>query len=322
MISSASRLPSAVMSWSWERTTQMVWTLTGNGELAAHDYSGKKIWGHNIQDVHGAIGTLHMYSNSPVLAGDRLIITVMHGMKTDEPSFLFALNKKTGEPIWKTERRTDAMGESPDSYATPTLLEIDGRTEVIVNGADVVTGHDAVTGEELWRCEGLNPDNAKNYRIISSCLVAGDLIIAPTRLSPMLAIRTGGKGDISSSHVAWTYDGGPDVPTPVSDGETLWVLNDKLGIIRCLDLQTGEEVYEPQRIAPGTYSASPLLADGKIYCTNEEGVTTVLEASREFKILATNRLDDSYTLSSIAVAGGQFFVRTGEYLYCIEKPSS
>jgi hypothetical protein len=121
----------------------------------------------------------------------------------------------------KELRPTDALHESPDSYTTPALLQYDGRTEIVVTGGDLVTGHDPASGKELWRADVLNPNKSRNYRIISSPIVAGGLIIAPTRVNPLVALKPGGSGDVSKTHVAWTFHRGPDVPSPVSDGTYL-----------------------------------------------------------------------------------------------------
>jgi outer membrane protein assembly factor BamB len=149
------------------------------------------------------------------------------------------------------------------------------------------------------------------------------MIYAPSRNRPIIALKAGGTGDVTGNTV-WKYEdpGGPDVPTPVSDGKYFYMVNDR-GMVICLDAKTGKLIYGPERTANGTVDASPLLADGKLYITNESAVTTVVTAGPEFKVLATNELDGSYTLSSIAVSGKQLFIRTGTHLYCIgEKPGS
>jgi len=120
---------------------------------------------------------------------------------------------------------------------------------------------------------------------------------------------------VLDTHVIWSTDDGPDVPTPVTDGEYFYVVNDR-GIVYVTDAKTGEPVYGPERIRRGTYSASPVLADGKIYVTNEGGMTTVLRAGPEFEVLAENDFDD-YVLSSPAVSEGQIFIRTTGFLYAI-----
>ena len=186
-----------------------------------------------------------------------------------------------------------------------------------MSGADYLTGHDPRTGREIWRAGGLNPEKRGNYRICGSPVPVGDLIIAPSRVKPVLAIRVGGTGDVTDSHFAWKLaKGGPDVPTPVSDGKYLYVVNDS-GLVSCVEVKSGQVVWGPQRTARGTVSASPLLADGKLYITNESATTTVLQAGGEFRILATNELDDDHTLASLATSGKQLFLRTSTHLYCL-----
>jgi len=182
-----------------------------------------------------------------------------------------------------------------------------------------VTGHDLDTGRELWRGGRLNPQKARNYRTIASAMVVRDIVFTPSRVKPFIAFRAGGSGDVSESHRLWSTDYGPDVPTPVSDGERLFIVDDK-GITVCLRVTDGGEVWGRSRMELGTYSASPVLADGKIYATNEEGTTTVIEAGDEFKILSKNKLND-YTLASPAVSGRQIFIRTSNYLYCLADKS-
>ncbi len=294
-----------------------VWAMTGTGWLRAFDFDGNEIWARNISDDYWNFGLNWGFASSPLLHEDALYVQVLHGMKTDEPSYVLRIDKLTGETVWMVQRPTDAIMESPDSYTTPALLQYDGKTEIVITGGDVVTGHDPETGEELWRADGLNPRNNRNYRIVASPLIIGDIIIAPTRVRPMLALKAGGRGDITDSHLLWSFDSGPDVPTPVSDGELLYVVTDN-GVMHALDVQTGELVYTDQRLEPGTYSASPTLADGKVYALNEDGVTTVVKAGREFEILAKNPLD-GYTLSTPSVSQGHIYIRAGSTLYAIAE---
>src|SRR6185503_322160 len=146
----------------------------------------------------------------------------------------------SGKTIWKVERPTAAIRESPDSYTTPRLLRYGKNIEIVITGGDCVTGHDPATGKELWRASGLNPDNDPNYRIVASPVTHGDLIIAPTRERPMLALKAGGRGDVSKSNLLWTFGSGPDVPTPVTDGTFVYVVNDR-GIMFCLEARSGKE---------------------------------------------------------------------------------
>ena len=236
-------------------------------------------------------------------------------MRTDDPSYVLRIDGKTGQTKWRVERLTKAIRESPDAYITPALVRTSAGPEFVINGGDVVTGHDPATGKELWRADGLNPSNDPANRIVASPVVHGDIVIAPSRERPVLALRAGGRGDVTTSHKLWEFQNGPDVPTPVTDGTRAYFVNDR-GIVYCVDLKTGKPVYGPQRLAPGTYSASPVLADGKIYITSEDGVTSVFKSGPQFELLATNNLDD-YTLSSLAIKDGQIFLRTGTALWAI-----
>ena len=193
----------------------------------------------------------------------------------------------------------------------PRCSDMARPLEIVITGADCVTGHDPATGKELWRANGLNPNNDPSYRIVASPIIFNEIIYAPTRVRPLLALKAGGRGDISTSHLLWsTTANGPDVPTPVTDGKYFYIVNDR-GIMWCLDAKTGTEIYGQQRLRPGTYSGSLVLADDKLYITNEEGLTTVIKAGPKFEVIAENPLND-YCLSSPAISDGQIFIRTAD----------
>ena len=292
-----------------------VWAMTGTGILKAFDFTGRELWSRDIQKDYGPFGLNWGYASSPLLLGDALYVQVLHGMKTDDPSYVMRIDTKTGRTVWRQERPTEAIMESPDAYTTPTVVRVGGRAEIVVSGGDIVTAHDPATGKELWRVNGLNPSNQQFQRIIASPVVAGTTVFAPSRVKPLLAIRAGGRGDVTGSHRLWAFDNGPDVPTPVTDGRYLYSFDDR-GVVFCLEVATGKPVYGPVRIKPGTYSASPILGDGKIYITSEEGLTTVVKAGPSFEVLAENAIDE-YVLSSIAVSDGQLFLRGDKHLYAI-----
>jgi outer membrane protein assembly factor BamB len=292
-----------------------VWVMTGTGVLKAFDVGGKERWARDLQRDYGRFGLNWGYASSPLLHKDSLYVEVLHGMKTDDPSYVLAIDKQTGKTRWKVERPTDAVFESPDAYTTPAVLRSDGREDIVVSGADYVTGHDPATGAELWRAGGLNPSKDGSYRLVASPVAVDGVVYVPSRVRPLIAFRAGGRGDVTTSHRVWSTDQGPDVPTPATDGKYIFILNDR-GILWCRDAKTGAEIWGNQRVRPGTYSASPVVAGGKVYVISEDGVTTVFEAGPEFRILAENDLAD-YTLSSPAVADGQIFLRTTRHLYCI-----
>jgi outer membrane protein assembly factor BamB len=292
-----------------------VWLLTGTGVVKAFDFAGNELWVRDLQKEYGPFGLNHGYGSSPLLYGGALYIPVLHGMNTDDPSYLVKLDGKSGKTLWKVERPTDAIRESPDAYTTPVIAKVGKSVEIVVSGGDIVTAHDPATGKELWRSKGLNPENNPFYRIVASPVAGDGLVYAPTRVKPLLAIKTGGRGDVTESHRAWSFDRGPDVPTPVLDGKYLYVVDDR-GVVHCLDAKTGAVIYGPERLKPGTYSSSPILADGKIYLSNEDGLTSVIKAGPAFEILAENPLDE-YMLSTPAFSDGQIFIRTAKHLYCI-----
>jgi outer membrane protein assembly factor BamB len=292
-----------------------VYAMTGTGILKGFDFKGQEVWARDIQREYGRFGLNWGYASSPLLHQDALFVQVLHGMKTDDPSYVLRIDKNTGKTVWKVERPTNAIQESPDAYTTPALVQTGSQTEIVISGGDVVTGHDPATGKELWRLNGLNPDKDGAYRIVASPVVAGGMIFAPSRQNPLIALRPGGRGDVTQSHKLWQFSRGPDVPTPVSDGTHVYVVNDN-GVAYALDAKTGATVWGPSRLRSGTYSSSPVLAGGRIYATNEDGMTSVFAAGATFELVAENPLND-YTLSSPAVSQGQIFIRTAKHLFAI-----
>jgi outer membrane protein assembly factor BamB len=297
-----------------------VWVMTGTGFLKGFDIEGKELWTRDIQKDYGQFGLNWGYASSPLLYGDSVYLQVLHGMRTHDPSYLLRIDKTTGKTLWRVERPTRAMHESLDAYTTPALLRYATTTEIVVTGGDVVTGHDPATGKELWRADGLNPHNGGSNRIVASPIVFGDMIYASSHERPILAFRAGGRGDVSQSHLVWSFNNGPDVPTPVTDGIYFYVLRDN-GVMFCLDARTGKAVYGPSRLPSATYSGSPVLADGKLYVTNEDGVTVVARAGPKFEVLAQNDLGE-YSLSSPAVSSGQIFIRTDKALYAVGRKAA
>jgi outer membrane protein assembly factor BamB len=298
-----------------------VWVMTGTGILKAFDFKGNELWMRDVQKDYGRFGLNWGYASSPLLHQGALYIQVLHGMKTDDPSYVMKVDGKSGKTIWKVERPTKAISESPDAYTTPVLVNTGKSSEIVITGGDIVTGHDPATGRELWRSNGLNPSNDPYYRIVASAIFSNGLLVVPSRNRPMLAIRPGGTGDVTQSHRAWSFDLGPDVPSPISDGTLVYVFRDN-GVVHALDLKTGAVIWGPERLKTGAYSASPVLAEGRLYITSEnEGLTSVISAGPKFQILAENPLDD-YTLASPAISNGQIFIRTDKFLWAIGKGTS
>ncbi|MCA9257166.1 MAG: PQQ-binding-like beta-propeller repeat protein, partial [Phycisphaerales bacterium] len=202
-----------------------VWAVSGTGVIAAFDFDGKRLWDYDLQKTHGRFGLYWGYASSPLLLDDMLIVQVLHGAKTDDPSYLLALDKMTGKKCWYVERVTDAQKECPDAYTTPVACEHEGKKRFVISGADWVTAHDPATGEEIWRATGLNPRKEENYRICGTPIVMNDLVVATSRNRPIVAVRAGGSGDVTATNTVWTYDDrkGPDVPSAACDGTYLYL---------------------------------------------------------------------------------------------------
>lgn len=293
-----------------------IWVMTGNLRLFCLTAQGKPVWKRDLVAEYGEIGINHGYASTPLLDGDRLYIQVVHGYRSDNPSYTMAVDKATGKTIWKQQRTGPGKLESKDNYGTPQMALVKGRKELVVFGSDIATGQDPETGKELWRIGGFNPSDFQMNRTIASVVIHGDqVVVGANRGRPYISFRAGGQGDVTGKAELWANNHGPDVPTSATDGKYLYVLKDN-GTVNCLDLATGKPYYENQRIELGTYSASPLLADGKLYSINEEGTTTVIKAGPEFAIVGVNKLD-GYTLASPIAVDGDLFLRTGEALYCI-----
>ena len=285
-----------------------------SGDLACLDFAGTIVWQVNLEDEYGAVRLNWDLGTSPVLTRDAVVVAVMH----QGPSYVVALDKSTGKVLWKQDRDLGAPRESQDSYTTPLVVEQDGQEILIILGADHVTAHAANSGDELWRVGNLNPRGAPNFRSIASPTPAGDLIVAPyERGNSLTAIRTGGQGDVTSSHVAWKLDrAAADVPSPVVYEGRAYICDDR-GEIICIDLESGQEVWR-QRLPRGNYpySASPIIAGGLIYCTREDATTFVYKLGDEPELIATNSLREN-TYATPAFVDGRIYLRTSDYLFCI-----
>lgn len=285
-----------------------------SGDLVCVDFDGNIIWQTNLQEKYGPVRMNWDLGTSPVLARDLVVVAVMN----QGPSYLVAFNKETGDVVWKHDRVTDAPGESQDSYSTPLVLGDDGREIIVVLGGDAVTAHLAATGEELWRVTGLNPGHAGNWRSIASPVAGDGMVFAPyARGGTLTAIRLGGQGNVTDSHVAWSVGGPfPDVPVPAEHDGRVYICGDK-GVITCVDAESGEELWSERLPRSGAvYSSSPIIADGRLYATNEEGTTHVLALGEKPELIASNVLREN-TYSTPAFVDGKIYLRTSDWLFCI-----
>jgi outer membrane protein assembly factor BamB len=220
--------------------------------------------------------------SSPVLFGELVIITLDGG----DVQYLAALNKKTGETIWKTERSTKWPKENDYrlAFGTPLIVDVKGKPQLVSTGSKAAMGYDPSTGRELWQVRYAGWSNS------SRPIAENGMVFINTGFeSPQLwAVRLDGRGDVTDSHVVWKCEKKvPTIPSPlVIDGLIYMVSND--GVVSCLEAGTGKEVWR-ERIG-GSFSSSPIYTNGHIYFSNQNGKTTVIKAGRTFEVLAVNQL--------------------------------
>jgi len=302
-----------------------VWSLMGTGDLACYDADGNEIWKLDLNAKYGPFKYTYGLASTPLLDGDRLYLQMIHGEMTQHPTnegFVLALDKATGKEIWKHSRITDGYSENQHSYASPMLYD-DGKTRLLLtHGDDYIIAQRLDTGEEVWRCGGINPKSKYNpfLRLVASPVVEGETIIVPSAKSgPVIALNGEGKGNVTDSKEFQLWrrpKGTPDVPSPlIHDG--LVYLEGEKGVLTVLDAKSGDEIYQ-KRTVDVRHRASPVYADGKIYLTSHEGDVTVVEAGRAFKLLEKNELGESISASP-AVSNGRIYFRTFDALWAVGK---
>lgn len=275
-----------------------VYVHFGAEGTAALTTSGELLW-----KVRLPYRSQHGNGGSPVLYGDLVIVSC----DGSDEAFVVALDKHTGRIRWRTPRRQPA----DQAYSTPLVVHVGDRDQIVSVGAYRATAYEPLSGREIWHVG--YPDGFSN--VPRPVYAHGLVFIATGFQEPsLLAVRAGGVGDVTRTHISWTLErAAPLTPSPLVVGDELYVVND-VGIATCLDARTGAVRWR-QRLG-GNFSASPLFADGRIYFTSEEGETTVVAPGTEFRRLATNVLDGA-TLASLAVSRGSIFIRTDSHLYRI-----
>jgi len=279
-----------------------VWAFFGTGDLFCLDRDGNLVWCRSLAQEYEPFQNRFAMGSSPVLVGDVLILQCDHWGQ----SYLIGIDKRTGKNIWKTDRAEHV------SWSSPLVVDVDGRKELVCSATFQVKGYDAATGRELWSAAGMT-------RECIPTAVAGDgLIFAVSGMKgETLAIRAGGRGDVTESHVVWRNQrNAPFVPSAILFDGLYYLVDDK-GIAACLEATSGKLVWQ-QRLG-GAFSASPIAAAGRIYFIDEDGTTTVIAAGREFNVLGKNPLDEP-VFASPAISRGELFIRTDRHLFCIRSP--
>ena len=284
--------------------------------ISCYDFDGNRLWDKDL-------GALPMQAgwgtgSSPVIYGDAVFVQC----DNDKSSFLVALDKRSGNELWRKGR------DERSNWSTPYLWKNRLRTELVTTGGKKMRGYDPQTGEVLWEMNATGRSSAT--AVGNDELLYVDSVEwfqgSPVRL---VAVRAGGAGDISlkegekeGPYVAWsiTYNTYHNT-SPLLVDNCLYMLDQHTGIIRCFDARTGKLHYQQRIPEAAGHTASPWTAGGKIYCLDEVGLTSVLASGPKFKLLASNRLDESLFWASAAFTGDRLLLRSMEHLYCIGEPS-
>jgi outer membrane protein assembly factor BamB len=300
-----------------------VWVFYGEGTLACFNLDGGEVWKKNLQKDYGTFEIQFGMSSTPVLHGDNLYFQLIHGKWSSEPSrgHVVALDKVTGDEVWKKSRVTDAVNENKHSYASPILYD-DGKLQFLVtHGADFVIAYDLKDGKEIWRCGNLNPKSNYNdtLRLVATPAAAPGLIVVPSaKGGPVLGLRADLMGDVTEQTDAakWVMPRGtPDVPSPLIHDGFVYLCQESGNLI-CLDAQTGKQHYEARTVSE-RHRASPVYADGHIYLTaRNTGTITVVRAGKQFEIVAKNVMGEGISASPV-ISGGRVYIRTFDALYAI-----
>ncbi|MEQ8765187.1 MAG: PQQ-binding-like beta-propeller repeat protein [Planctomycetota bacterium] len=283
---------------------ERVYALFGSYGLYALDHSGTLIWKRDLgrmQTKHG-----HGEGSSPALHGETLIVNWDH----EGPSFLVAIDTKTGKDRWRVER------DEVTSWASPVIAMHEGKAQVIVSGTKRVRAYDLETGAVIWECSGLS------HNVVASPVAADGVVIAASSYEKQALIAIdlkGARGDLTGTkHVLWQRNNRtPYVPSPLLHQGKLWFLNHYQGVMTRVDARTGDEQPGSFRL-PGMTEiyASPVAAQDRIYVSDRFGVTLVLADENSPRVLSRNVLDDRFSTSA-ALVGDVLLLRGEEYLYCL-----
>jgi outer membrane protein assembly factor BamB len=293
-------------------------TFGSPGTAAIDTKTGKVLWERRDLECNHFRGA----GSSPIIFRNLLI---MHYDGSDV-QYIAALDKNTGKTVWTTPRSVDFKDLGPDgkpkadgdfrkAFATPHVIDVNGQPLLISLGGRAAYGYDPLTGKERWRIEEHGSHSASTRPVVGH-----GMVFYPTGFdSPKLvAIRPDGTGNVTATHVVWRVTRSvPNKPSILLVNDLLFMVNDA-GLASAVEAKTGEIVWQSR--VGGTFSASPVHAAGRIYMFDEDGKTTVIEAGREYKVLAENQLDNGF-MASPAVAGNALFVRTRKDMYRIEEPA-
>ena len=296
---------------------ERIFVFFKSSTVAALDFNGKVLWKSNLRETYGEISYFWDLGSSPVLANNNVVLSVMH----EGSSYILALDKATGKVAWKADRNYPGGRESPQSYTTPLVIKESNRTTIVVWGADHLTGHDAATGKLIWSYGGFNPEKRAAWRTIASPAHYQGIFVVPYgRGRFTAAMNTGGSGSMTEKNFLWQKtDIGADVATPLVNDGRVYLLSFN-GILHCLDVATGEELWQIKLPdSKGVFYSSPTLAGDRLYICSDEGSFYVCEVSPTgIKILNHTKFEDNFVATPVLLRD-RILLRGTKNLYCIGK---
>ena len=289
-----------------------LFALFKSGNLACLNFDGKIIWKKDLSS-YGKDTLYWDFGTSPILTSNHLVVALMRKGN----SWILAFDPKTGQVAWEKERNYKTPPECDHSYATPTLIEHKGKEAILVWGAERLSAHSAKDGEMHWVSTGFNPKQKKNWVVVGSQVVVGDIAIVPYgRGTHMKGVRMGGSGDVTESNLLWTRtDTGCFVPSPAVAHGKVYVLRDR-GEVHCIDPKTGKSHWEdafPR--ASSSYYGSPTVAGNKLYAPREDGVILIADISKGFKFLGEFDMGERVIASPVPV-NDKILIRGEKNLLC------
>ncbi|MFQ5788975.1 MAG: PQQ-binding-like beta-propeller repeat protein [Acidobacteriota bacterium] len=287
---------------------ERVYAFFGSRGLYCFDTEGKLLWEKDLGDMIIRLGFGE--GASPVLHEDKIVVSWDH----EGESFILALNRETGEELWRTERNEIT------SWATPLVVEHDGGAQVVTSATRRVRSYDLATGKLIWESAGMT------LNTIPSPVAADGMVYVTSgfRGNALLAIRlSAARGDITDSDaIVWKHDRDtPYVPSPLLYEDTLYFIKRNSNVLSALDAKTGQQYFRRRLEGLNNVFASPVGADGRVYVTSREGTTAVIKSGHQPEVLATNTLDDGFD-ASMAIADSEIYLRGGQYLYRISEEVS
>ena len=310
---------------------QEVIFLSGNGDLVCFNFSGTRLWQKNLQKEYGQFSIKWTYSSSPMLFGDSLFVQIIQrdesidGIIPGQKSVLLAFDPKTGKQKWKHQRRALAAGESMEAYSSPIPLVHQNRREILVSGADCLTGHDPETGKEIWRWGTWNRDRKTDWRVISSPVYGDDMITAcAPKGQPVYTFFAGAKGTIKINDLRWksvSPDLSCDITSPLYYKEYFYFLNGRKKILSCVEPYSGKIEWSESIPVRSKIEASPTASDGKIFVMSNTGEIYIYKAGVTPQLLHSTVLGQDVKArnrATIVPAVGRLFIRVGTNLWCMD----